>query len=421
MTVRTYAGRHIDAGLGPDGLSAFGYTCQEDCDPPLRELLRMVDIVKNPNYDPELSPDQPFWLPVYAALKPCESDWQFEEAYKDYYFGNPEEEGYPHRLISRELKAVLKNLSDCWANADLTGHDCDRLPTNLLFDDDLNRWVGTYALLFGTLRIEVYAVISGGEEHWYAEYFGCPTAGPNVAELTVECLTPIRAEGGVVSAVAFGCCGNPATPPDPGWGLLIRLAIQGLSHPLFIGRHIDEVSDSGSGSGTPFPVYGVADCCGVDDCPIDPGCCNNPVRINEDIDFTFSDVTLSCELASNCTAEDLTVDATDTSGCTSWRIGTPPTFPGDPDPNGYCLQSDLCLECDSDESVDEDSRGWQHYRLKVHDPGALNPDFYVEPVDGSCDPFFLTFEVTQTLLSLATGYPPEGVVCDVSYTVTVTN
>ncbi len=393
----------LNPEVGQDELVAALIKECEECGIPDRGFSPITDLIPNPDYDPEGegSAREP-WIYVFGRIPQCGKRWQGPESYILYDFDTG---GSYSRYLSAEFEWYIKNLSDCLTGADLSGHVCREPPDNLVFDVVKQRWCGSYTLLGGTLAVEVFGRIIAGEERWFIQYKGCtfipdpPEDPDSIMEFAISCAYPMRGTAGVTHYVGVGCCNDLLEPPSPAWGGLIQVEIQELIRPISQGIPIDVRP-------TDEPVRDVqanGDCCDVD-CPLEPGCCNNPIWINAAMSFTLSDFTVECDhtLPMGCAVEDLVVSSTDTSGCVTWNVG-------------LCLTSTICLQCDYDESTDDDNRGWQHYRLKVTDPGT-GTITYFEPVDGSCDPFFLTFNVTQTLTATNVLDPT---ICTVTYTVTV--
>jgi hypothetical protein len=387
-----YLSRPIDLVTVPS-TPAVTYTC-EACDLPDKDVAPLVDVIRNPFYDPEVTgdPNNQFWLPVIGQVPACGKDWHGVEDYVEYDFGTG---GTYHRPISVELIAIMGGLSDCDLGADSSGVDCQRFPENLRFDELLQRWVGEFDLVLGTLRVEVFGTYDGVEEFWWVEYKGCglwdPPGTPNVLPGTVTCHQPLRFGVGTDTFVRIGCCS------DDEFGRAIYIKVKALIPPLYIVRPVDQVRHDG----TDKTVMGIGDCCG-DECIFDPGCCNR-LTIDETIDYTLSNFVVSGAACVACCAGPLTQTPTDSTGCITWSYSCPMTTVVVP----------LCLICDTDDSIADGNRGWEHYRLF----DGVN---YYAPSEGNCEPFYLLFEAVTVTVPIPLGCDP-GTVCTFSYDVTVSN
>lgn len=375
------------------------YACQ-DCDPPDPGPARILDVIYNPLYDPEVTDDpmNQFWTPVVAVMTGCGKDWQQAEEYIDFDFGTG---GIYHRLISREFSAVITGMSDCDGENNLTGFDCHRFPDNFVFDPVKQRWVASYAgMALGTLGLEIWGTYDGHDEHWFVEYTGCGAAVPpavNAGEVLIMCLQPLRLRIGANALVAVGCCGDESF-------FLGRIDTQAFISPVFFTKGIEAVRADDSVQAV--AAYG--ECCALDECPFEAGCCD-AILIDASIGFTVFDFAITGTGCADCCTGDPVIGATDDHGCSSLSLtcgaGLFPTT----------VTISWCLICDVDESVGDQNRGWEHYKLLVN-----GTDFY-SPVEGNCDPFSITFEGITVDISSLLGLSCPGLTCFVTFSLTVTN
>lgn len=383
---------HSDGSSGDDLSRVFGYQCT-DCGPAAdTDVMRLIDIVRNPAPD-EDHPEP--WLPVYAQVATCGKDWKDAYGLIDYDF-----KGHPtyRRFISSELRVRWEGGTGCF-----NFHEeqvC--IYGDLRYDVGLNEWNNQHNpinAIGGGVIFHIWGETDGVNEFWVYTVSGCQDiAVPTLFDLT--CFQPLR--GAAPIALQYD---PPACCIAPNGGLLY---FQSLVNPVYIARLVDVVdygavsgsSESISG-GQNVPVYLAAECC-PDVCDPTTGCCDHLNNGFTTLDYIPFDLEASCAGG---------------GGCVLSSVSFPPLLPwqgniliicSSGEPNTQSGVQVAILEC-----VPGNPRGWENFQLRY--TGSELGEIIVRPVDGSCDPFFLLFEDLPFQITL-----PDSTVCTGTFDLTIT-